>query len=403
LAKALVHIGLEKTGTTAIQQFLQINRQLLLEQHKIWVPDYLGKGSQWLLAALAYDNSRDDDLTRNLGSSASRQSKLDETRRKITYSVRHQPAELFCFSSEHLSSRLTTTAELQTLEHFLKDLFEDVVIVLYVREPIRMAISRQSTIVKMGLGTCQLPPPAQAAAILDFRTIIQRWEVTFRDAVHVRLYDETAKDFDLIADFCSFLELSENGDPLRPPSRANPSLNWENMRLLSAINQAAYQHSGEPLPSALLQQITAILEQNTTGAAGYQPSDEEIAAYQIYFSEQTDWLFRTYFPERTHQWSPPSTTQKPQQQTQRTPLNFTPTEETLCKLLVRLAGRHTLPWTEIAEHLAQLAWKIGKNETLNQHDQETSERFSAQIRSAAQLHNSLKAPKPKDASTSGEA
>ena len=86
MAKALVHIGLEKTGTTAIQEFLQINKQLLLEEHRIWVADYLGQGSQWLLATLAYENQRDDDLTRTLGSAVSRQSKLDETRRKITYS-----------------------------------------------------------------------------------------------------------------------------------------------------------------------------------------------------------------------------------------------------------------------------------------------------------------------------
>lgn len=385
MAKALLHIGLEKTGTTSIQEFLQINRRLLLDQHRIWVPDYLGKGSQWLLAALAYDNSREDDLTSNLGSPASRQSKLHETRRKITYSVRHQPAELFCFSSEHLSSRLTTKTEIQALRHFLLGLFSEISIVIYVREPIRMAISRQSTVVKQGLGGYQLPPPAQVAAALDFRNIIERWEDAFTGNVQVRLYDEISQDFDLITDFCLLLELAPNRDPLNQPGRANPSLSMENMRLLSAINTAARERCGGSLPGAVLQQITAILEENKNGAASYyQPTTAEQQAYQSHFSEQTEWLFRNYFPERTYQWSPPSA-QKTFQDRLDEPLpSLTPAEETLCELVANLASNNTLACAEIAEHLAQLAWKIRGKEPLSPHDQETCERYCSQIRSAMQ-------------------
>ena len=387
MAKALLHIGLEKTGTTAIQEFLHINRRLLLQQHKIWVPDYLGKGSQWLLAALAYDISREDDLTRNLGSPASRQSRLDETRRKITYSVKHQPAELFCFSSEHLSSRLTTTNELQTLQHFFRDLFNDTTIVVYVREPICMAISRQSTVVKLGLGSYQLPPPAQVAAALDFRSVIERWEEVFNGNVCVRLYDEKSHAFDLIADFCSLLDLSANHDPLTPPGRANPSLSWENMRLLSAINMAAREQSRGPLPGPVLLQITAILEQNKNGETGYQPTNAEQKAYADYFSEQSQWLFDKYFPERTYQWSAPSAAKNAPHPHPQASLHLTPSEETLCKLVASLSESKTLALADIAEHLAQLAWKIREKETFNQHDQETCERYSAEIRDAMSLRN----------------
>ena len=403
MAKALVHIGLEKTGTTAIQEFLQINKQLLLEEHRIWVADYLGKGSQWLLAALAYDQQRDDDLTRTLGSPVSRQSKLDETRRKITYSVKHQPAELFCFSSEHLSSRLTSRAELQTLQHFLKELFEEIKIVIYVREPIRMAISRQSTIIKMGIGSCQLPSPEQNAEALNFRAIIQRWEATFPDAVCVRLFDETSESFDLIEDFSSLLKLSQNCTPLQAPSRANPSLNWDEMRLFSGINIAAHKHLGGPLPSAVLQQITSIFEANSTESSSYQPTKEEQEAYRNYYSEQTDWLFQTHFPKRTHQWNTSTSINKSQQEIQRIPLSLTTTEEALCTLIVQLTANNALPWGEIAEHLAQLAWKIRRNEPLNQHDQETSERLCTLIRSKAQQTNSLKTPQPLNGSMPGAA
>ena len=83
---------------------------------------------------------------------------------------------------------------------------------------------------------------------------------------------------------------------------------------------------------------------------------------------------------------------------QRTPLSLTPTESALCTLLVKLTGNNAMPWEEIAEHLAQLAWKMRRNEPLNQHDQETSERLCALIRSKARQTNSIKTPQPKDGS-----
>ena len=47
-----------------------------------------------------------------------------------------------------------------------------------------------------------------------------------------------------------------------------------------------------------------------------------------------------------------------------------------------LAGKTPVAWADIAEHLAQLAWKIREKEPLNQYDQETSERFCEEIRNA---------------------
>lgn len=398
LARALLHIGLEKTGTTAVQEFLQINRHTLLEQHRIWTPDYLGRGSQWLLAALAYDAAREDDLTANLGSPTARQARLDEVRRKITYSVRHQPADLFCFSSEHLSSRLTTTAELHSLKRFLSDLFDEIRIVLYVREPIRMAISRQSTVVKLGHASFQLPAPARAAAVLDFRAVIERWEAVFPGGMCIRLYDEASEQFNLIADFCSVLGLSAESDQLQPPSRANPSLSWEHLRLLSAINTAAHQQAGRPLPGAVLQQITAFLEQTENRGAGYQPTAAQQEAYRRYFAEQTEWLFRTYFPDRPHHWNPPTAMVNSARQQGEPTLQRTRSEEMLCRLVVSLADNTAVAWADIAEHLAQIAWKIREKEPLNQHDQETSERFCASIRSAM-ANDRIRTRQPAAAST----
>lgn len=160
MATAILHIGLEKTGTSSLQEFLQLNREQLLLREGIWIPDFLGRGSQWPLAVIAYADARSDDLTAPLGNAQTRLCRIEELRQQIIASVQKNPARVHCFSSEHLSSRLTSVEEITRLRDFLSPLFDDITILLYLREPIRLAISRQSTYVKMGLGPFQLPTPA---------------------------------------------------------------------------------------------------------------------------------------------------------------------------------------------------------------------------------------------------
>lgn len=389
MARALLHIGLEKTGTTSIQEFLQLNRKTLLEQFRIWVPDYLGRGSQWPLAVLAYANSKQDDLTGNLGSNEARAAKLDEIRKKITYSARNQPADVFCFSSEHLSSRLTERSELVVLKQFLDEIFDDVTAVVYVREPMRTAISRQSTFVKMGLGPFHLPSPAQNAQNLDFKSVIERWEAVFPYRLVVRLYDEDSDHFDLISDFSTLLGLVERRENLQRPMRVNQSLCWEHMRLLSRINEIAHETTGAPLKREVLHAITSTFEQvdSSSVAQGwaYRPSAEQSDAYHSYYAAQNQWLFATYFPNREHFWQAREPLPQPVVASQGLSLSLSSSEEVLCQVIVNLASTGSLPWAEIAEHLDQLAWKMDHQSSFNAHDQEASQRFAAEIKSSLSM------------------
>lgn len=385
MRKAILHIGLEKTGSTAIQEFLWINRHTLLDRHQTWTPDYLGRGSQWLLAVLAYNRSREDELTNNLGSPAARMAKLEEIRKKITYSVNHQPANLFCFSSEHLSSRLTATEDIYRLKDFFSELFDDIEVVVYVREPIRMAISLQSTAVKLGHGVFRLPEPSQIAATLDFQAVIQRWESAFGERMRVRLYDERLSEFDVISDFQTLLGLSSSlSSEIIRPKRINPSLGWNQLRLMSGINAVAQRQLGHPLPIAILRHITNVLEEADLALDGqttpYKPTKKQAESYRLYFSKQNEWLFSTYFPDRPFQWNPPSA-EKEIDTTIEPSIRLSNSEEILCQLLVDLTAGTTVALGDIAEHLSQISWKIRMQEPFNLHDQEASERFCTEIKS----------------------
>ena len=386
MRKAILHIGLEKTGSSALQEFLWINRRILLDRYQVWTPDYLGRGSQWLLAVLAYDTAREDDLTSGLGSPASRRDKLEEVRKKITYSVNHQPAKQFCFSSEHLSSRLVSTEDICRLKVFLSELFDDIEVVVYVREPIRMAISRQSTAVKLGYGFLGLPEPSQIAETLDFKQIIQRWESVFGKCLRIRLYDEGAREFDIISDFQSLIDLSSPIDSnVIRPGRINSSLSWSHLRLMSGINAAAHKRLGRPLPSSILRRIVNVLEEvvpnYSVQSKPFKATKEEVDSYERYFSSQNSWLFNTYFPDRPFQWNS-SSSAITIDFLDDSAIELSSSEEVLCQLLVGLFVTAAIDWVDIAEHLSQMAWKIQRQEPLNLHDQEVSERFSAEIKSA---------------------
>ena len=386
MRKAIVHIGLEKTGSTSLQEFLWINRRVLLDRYRIWVPDYLGRGSQWLLAVLAYDASREDDLTGILGSPAARMAKLNEIHKKITYSVNHQHANLFCFSSEHLSSRLVSVDSVCRLRDFFIELFDDVEVVIYVREPIRMAISRQSTAVKLGFSTLSLPRPSEIVALLDFEAVIQRWESVFGKDLTVRLYDEGLSGFDVISDFQSLLGISSPIDPqIIRPGRINSSLGWSELRLISGINAVAQEQIGHPLPVNILRRVVNALEHNclceSLQSDPYRPNREEVESYRLYFSSQSEWLFDKYFPDRGFQWTSASSASSTCFRDERV-VGLSSSEEALCKVLVTLFANSTPALGDIAEHLSQLAWKIKRKERLTIHDQETCRRFSDEIKLA---------------------
>ena len=344
MATAILHIGLEKTGTSSLQEFLQLNREQLLLREGIWIPDFLGRGSQWPLAVIAYADARSDDLTAPLGNAQTRLCRIEELRQQIIASVQKNPARVHCFSSEHLSSRLTSVGEITRLRDFLSPLFDDIRILLYLREPIRLAISRQSTFVKMGLGPFQLPTPRQLAEGFNFRTIIELWQSVFAGCLQVRLFDPSQPSFDLINDFCDAVGIADSDRYLRP-ERVNESLDWTVMRLLSRINQVAHERWGEPLPWTYLQRLVSLLEQmsNAPGhiRSSYVAPADAVVAYHAYFAEQENWLLAGFFPGQRSLWHspyrPPETEEALAAPAQT--LTISDAEEMLCRAIVELPTR----------------------------------------------------------------
>jgi hypothetical protein len=385
LAQAILHIGLEKTGTSSLQEFLQLNRELLRQRENIWIPDFLGRGSQWPLAVIAYDPVRSDDLTAPLGEPEARACRIAEIRGQITAAVQQNAARAHCFSSEHLSSRLTTPQELERLRAFLQPLFDSITIVLYLREPIRLAISRQSTFVKMGLGGFQLPTPHQLAEGFDYRAVIDLWQAAFPGSLQVRRFDPSQPGFDLIADFCAAVGISAVEACTRPP-RVNESLDWTVMRLLSRINRIAIDELGGPLPRPVLERLVPLLERLAQAPgrprSGYVPTAEAVTAYRAFFADQERWLLERFFPDRDALWCRPcsSPTTEEERAAASRSLEVSDAEEILCRVIVDLAAPRAVPVPELIHCLEQIAWKDEQGQPLNLYDRETCRSLARTLR-----------------------
>ena len=112
-------------------------------------------------------------------------------------------------SSEHLQSRLTTDEEIHRLYQLLKELFNEITIVLYIRNPVDTAISLLSMFCVYGDVLEQLPEPSQRhvdlicnhAKILD--NSAHQSGYFPKTKIKLRLFEkDRLNEGDLIKDFC---------------------------------------------------------------------------------------------------------------------------------------------------------------------------------------------------------
>ena len=89
--KLTIHIGTEKTGTTSIQSFLEIN-QIALKKQNISCPNslrYADSFNHRLAAVISYSDKRNDDNTKFLFNS------LDERKKHVENIISALKVEIF--------------------------------------------------------------------------------------------------------------------------------------------------------------------------------------------------------------------------------------------------------------------------------------------------------------------
>lgn len=303
MAKLILHIGTEKTGTTALQRFLALNRSTLLF-NGLYVPDFLGPFTHYRLPILFYDDNLNDDLTLaanfpsdSLGRATEKEKCISELRQAI----QSNRNSTFLISSEHLQSRLSGRM-ISQLQSLVDELFDQVLVVVYLRDPLLGAISLLSTEIKFGRQEAVLLPPDNNVInkIFNHKQTLIDWINAFGEArVQPRLFaDNRLEGGSIVHDF--FMKAGAKiDDQYQMPPRENEALSYAGMQLLASLNKLGAQelHNNRSF-DALVDNINQI----TGHEAKYRCSKEEAAAYREAFSESNEWVRRKYFQDHHFLW-----------------------------------------------------------------------------------------------------
>ncbi|MEY2675284.1 MAG: hypothetical protein RL102_550 [Actinomycetota bacterium] len=243
--RAILHIGLEKTGTTSIQQLLKLGVPQL-RKAGVWVCESQHSGNNFHLALASFEAFRPDSLLRTLGITSAKEFEVFSARQARLLQREVQQAKAagcntFLISSEHLQSRLTKDADLAKLKSMLSTAgIDEIEILCYLRSPLRIALSHHGMAIKKGVHISDealLPGNPRVSHILDFENMVRMWSNAFgRSNLTLRLYPEGGASDLLLREFIAGAAPEVDFDELPLPGRTNANLSEEALLILNALN-----------------------------------------------------------------------------------------------------------------------------------------------------------------------
>lgn len=308
----ILHIGTEKTGTTSIQSFLNLNRQLLVNEARTLYTQSLGIEDNRGLSFLGYNPEQNDDynfkhqILTPEATVTHQQFLFDQVQAEIN---QHQSlVDRVIFSSEHLQSRLHSEAQLLRLKKWLERLNLNVIqVVLYIRNPVETAFSLYSTVVKGGAqnATILAHDHPYINRICNHRNTVTRWGAIFSsEKITVRAY---RKDLffqgELLSDFIHTVNLPENLN-YQMPQKRNLSLDYTGLEVLKRLNEKIPNHiNGKP--NSLRPNITPFFEKHCSLGPKINPPTDVIDQYDLFYKDSNEWVRSHFFPNLETMFTPP--------------------------------------------------------------------------------------------------
>ncbi|WP_125776223.1 hypothetical protein [Antribacter gilvus] len=308
IPRCVIHIGAEKTGTTAVQASLRRCRDVLAASGVLYSRSltYRDSVSHQLAATTSMDPGRVDDLRQNLGLLTAQS--VERHRREVAAELREEVggavgATTFLISSEHLHSRLVTPAEVVRLRELLDGLFDEIEVLVYLRPQHEVALSLYSTRLKVGLPhVAPLSEEAAEPGYFDYGGLVTRWADAFgADKLTVRTFEkDRLRDGDILADFRTAAAL-----PLalpRVPTGANTSLSRQGLSLLRAVNRLAPRYvAGRPNP--VRGPLVRLVERAFPGGGPVATRSEAFAFFER-FDASNEIVRKMYFTDRASLFTP---------------------------------------------------------------------------------------------------
>lgn len=200
MAKIFLHIGLEKTGSTSIQKFCELNKNLLIKRNVLFASGFFGRSNHVELTT-AFCGEKNAGFLRK-----------PVCVKKFIGSLRefiliNKDVDII-FSNEHLSSRIHSEKALRELMEVLLVGGHKLVVICYIRNPADWLVSSYIEAVKSGYyGSAhnyfKMEGPVMPfdSSARDIGGILLRWKKVFsRHDVNFFSFD-SAKKIGLIQHF----------------------------------------------------------------------------------------------------------------------------------------------------------------------------------------------------------
>lgn len=232
MKKAYIHIGLEKTGTTALQIFLGANKDALEKNNLIYLGDdskaYFHGIAHFPIVASFYEKCPNIVPQHKHRHSS-------EVLDALTNDMAATDNDVI-LSCEHFSSRLSNQESLRTLRNAFLD--RNVTVICYLRRQDEQAVSLYSTLVKGGsTDPFTLDDVTVDNRYFNYRKILEDWSDIFgQENVIVREYArDTLRNRDICKDFLALLGVDPEG--FVSIGDHNNSLGLLQIELLRSINK----------------------------------------------------------------------------------------------------------------------------------------------------------------------
>lgn len=239
--RCIVHMGLNKTGSTTLQGWLQINRAALRDQG-IWYDSLEPHGGPHLSTATGWTIYAHSQRTNyvpggwqaqsyRIRSRADLQERLDQFLTGVEATFPPPGEGTYLTSSEHIGAGVKNVPEMDKLHNWFASRFNEVRYVVYIREQTDWVASAYVQAVRSGT-TESLDAYIERFGFNDYHALIKKWRgVAGAENVDVRLFDRAAfEGGDLIDDFAHAIG-ADASQTLRP-SRLNDSMPLYQLNLL---------------------------------------------------------------------------------------------------------------------------------------------------------------------------
>ena len=239
--RAIVHIGMPKTGSTAIQRFLIQNADALSDQGVLHMRPHFRFVSQVEYAVVACNQAnrlipdRIDRVRFGVSNLEDQRALTAEFEKILDKALEQTDAQTFVISSEQIAFWLRRKPLRKALDRWLQSRFDEVRYLMFLRPMEDFILSVHSEAIRRGSVRTQEEFVAREKEQPMVKTALN-WRADFGDRVTVlQMGRENGKRIDLYEQFCSVLGVESRH--LARPAPANQSLNKFQQALLRRMNR----------------------------------------------------------------------------------------------------------------------------------------------------------------------